>query len=174
MRVWSASRNLFVLSSTSTGARWNTDGGATFAVCPRRSGAAHSPPVKDCTCGLYAWHPHRVVGLIARQMRQAVPRKVFGLIEAWGRIEIHSAGFRAEFARPVAFVNLDWQEIDERAGGQMRAHYETRLWELAERCGAEVIDPCEGESVRQLLKYDQRALSAATIRDLISSGRRSI
>jgi hypothetical protein len=61
-------------------------------------------PVADCSCGIYAFHPwspafqpERISG---RQVRDGV-WTVWGEVEAWGELEIHEDGFRAEYARPV-------------------------------------------------------------------------
>lgn len=52
----------------------------------------HFAPTPDCGCGLYAYHEiHRLHGGI-----------VFGAVAAWGKMEIHRVGFRAEHARIVA------------------------------------------------------------------------
>lgn len=100
-------------------------------------------------------------------MAQPHRRKVVGIVEAWGRIELHSMGFRARFARPVAFVNPDWLKPPQGPARRERVFYETRLFDLAVRCGAEVIDPTAGESVIEWLRNDDRFLEAATIRELL-------
>lgn len=167
LRHWGTNVLFTTLWSGHTGALWDAEGGATAAVCPRDGCRLHRPPVKDCTCGLYAWHPRRVPKMIARRMAKPDTRKVVGVVEAWGRIEIHTMGFRAEFARPVAFVNPDWPEPTEGSMRQERVAYEYRLFELSERCGAELINPSEGDSVIDWLKNDERYLAPAAIRRLL-------
>lgn len=75
--------------------------GENHAVCQRdvftmvaADRAAHRAPDPDCACGLYALHscPERV-GLGSTS--------VFGAVLAWGHIEVHHNGFRAEHAEPV-------------------------------------------------------------------------
>jgi hypothetical protein len=77
------------------------------AHCPEHAAPDHQPPHKDCDCGIYAWHPSRAseaVGILEAALFQdeEAPDAVAGVIEAWGRIEVHSDGFRAQHARPVA------------------------------------------------------------------------
>jgi hypothetical protein len=60
----------------------------------------HSPPGATCTCGLYAWHPT----LAAARRVCGVRREVPGIFEAFGAVEVHADGFRAERGRPHALV----------------------------------------------------------------------
>jgi hypothetical protein len=67
---------------------------------------AHRAPAGECGCGIYAWHPSRAAaspqfadGALWTDAER--PTHVAGVIEAWGRIEVHRDGFRAERARPV-------------------------------------------------------------------------
>lgn len=55
-------------------------------------------PRSDCSCGLYAWHdrPLQAVG--------DANRMVLGAIKAWGRIEVHHGGFRAQHAQIIALA----------------------------------------------------------------------
>ncbi len=54
-----------------------------------------APPTRRCSCGLYARHdPPFVPGA----------GWVLGAVVAWGRLEVHHDGFRAEQARVVAFA----------------------------------------------------------------------
>lgn len=108
--------------------RWQQGGEATVASCvpPRGFESTHPQdepaPVGDCSCGLYASHPWardpnadflRVDGMGLE------PDEVFGVVEAWGRIEVHADGFRAEFARPIALfartgAELEWNVPSDR------------------------------------------------------------
>jgi hypothetical protein len=81
------------------------------AACEtRRSSRRHSAPRGSCSCGIYAWHPCRVDANVMGGLEEALePRPwpaagVVGVIEAWGRTEVHADGFRAEYARPVSFA----------------------------------------------------------------------
>lgn len=84
--------------------------GANTAVCHIRRFAAdvgagspsgghrHRPPAPDCMCGLYALND-------ATDPRIAPSRTgALGAIVAWGDIEVHATGFRAEHACVVALA----------------------------------------------------------------------
>ena len=84
--------------------------GVNTAVCHIRRFAAevgdpslsrrrrHRPPAADCMCGLYALHD-------ATDPRIAPSRAgALGAIVAWGDIEVHATGFRAEHACVVALA----------------------------------------------------------------------
>ncbi len=103
------------------GFEWRQGGRATVAECGpggERRLPRHclSPPGPDCSCGLYAFHPwscqpdrtHRKRG----PFRESGEFRVTGVIQAWGRIELHEDGFRAEKARPIAIV-LPQEPVDE-------------------------------------------------------------
>lgn len=55
----------------------------------------HEAPHHACQCGLYAWH---LPGSLLIPHGDGL---VYGAVLAWGRMEVHAAGFRAEFAEPV-------------------------------------------------------------------------
>lgn len=58
---------------------------------------AHQPPAAGCTCGLYALRSPR-----SGQLRRAgLP---YGAIAAWGDVEVHHSGFRAQHACVVALA----------------------------------------------------------------------
>lgn len=70
--------------------------GVNTARCllkPRLRG--HVAPMRRCTCGLYALSN-------ARDQRLHANGQVVGAIVAWGEIEVHSTGFRAQSALIVA------------------------------------------------------------------------
>jgi hypothetical protein len=64
--------------------------------------------------------------------------QVCGLVYAWGRIEVHREGFRAEFAKPAAlFVDVP---ASERPPASLPDFHERQLRQLAKDCQAEIID----------------------------------
>jgi hypothetical protein len=82
--------------------RW--DDGTAVARCDRGAAARlrdagelldvpHESPHPHCRCGLHAYF----------EPRSAVPgvdfRRVLGIVAVWGRVELHPAGLRAQFAR---------------------------------------------------------------------------
>ncbi len=174
LRLWRTDSAFETLFSGMTGARWQTDGRATSATCIRHDRGRHRAPGKDCSCGLYAHHPNRFPPQLSLRISRPYPRVVIGLVEAWGRIELHRQGFRAEFARPVAFVNYRWnppvgldEETHQEVFRRHRTIFEYRLAELAERCDAEIIDPNEGDRLGAWIRNDGRAISPALLRELV-------
>jgi hypothetical protein len=61
---------------------------------------AHAAPDPKCRCGLYAWHD---AGRLPDASGYAA-EYVYGAILAWGRIEVHGDGLRAEYAEPVVLA----------------------------------------------------------------------
>ena len=70
---------------------------------------AHPSPHPHCQCGIYAYHRP---GLRAYYGEFAWAE---GIIAAWGRIEVHADGFRAEHARIEALARPDRDEPAVRA-----------------------------------------------------------
>lgn len=96
----------------------------------------HLAPHPDCSCGIYAMHPNRLDA--RRELLQKLGRcescGVIGAIEAWGRIEVHASGFRAEHARPVAFYRCRTEREPSRAEiEQLAEAYGARIVELEDR-----------------------------------------
>jgi hypothetical protein len=81
-----------------------------------------SPPVADCSCGLYALADPRDDRL--RPSFEAV-----GAVVAWGDVEVHATGFRAQYAAIVALGLPEDAEL-----GHL-----TRLREAARRYGVPAV-----------------------------------
>lgn len=79
-------------------APWPAGGAWLEASCPGPEG--HSAPAPQCSCGVHAWHPRRRAARRILAGRGEVP----GIVEAYGAIEVHEDGFRAERARPYALL----------------------------------------------------------------------
>lgn len=62
------------------------------------SRSPHPVPGADCDCGLYA---HHTVGELRRYRRED---DVLGAVAAWGDMQVHRTGFRAQYAQVVALV----------------------------------------------------------------------
>jgi hypothetical protein len=110
---------------------WLDGGRATLASC--EIGSSHKAPRSDCTCGIYAYHPWSPAARAAyahAEIRRGSAEGIAGIVEAWGEIEVHADGFRAERARPVVFF------LPRRSGGRHRALIET----LAERHHAVIVE----------------------------------
>ena len=69
----------------------------------------HESPDRRCQCGIYAYHRP---GLRAYYGEWAWAE---GIITAWGRIEVHADGFRAEHARIEALARPDLDTAAVRA-----------------------------------------------------------
>jgi hypothetical protein len=65
-------------------------------------GEGHPAPASGCRCGIHAWHPRAKHARRVLSCRFELP----GIVEADGAVEVHEDGFRAERARPYAFVRL--------------------------------------------------------------------
>jgi glycine cleavage system H lipoate-binding protein len=89
--------------------------GVNTAVC--HAGRRHTPPAADCMCGLYALafeYDHRLHGR---------DDQIVGAIAAWGDIELHRTGFRAEHAAVVALAEPE----EPRAAQLAAARYDVPL-----------------------------------------------
>lgn len=97
-----------------------------------RAGGPHLAPHPDCGCGIYAFHPGRLDA--RRELLDKLARceagGVLGAIAAWGRVEVHAQGFRAEWARPVRFY----------ATGKTGEVDRATIARLARAYGAEVVE----------------------------------
>ncbi len=89
---------------------WARAAAAAQAWCSARGRAGLCDQPAACACGLHAysaprhWHEHGFV---------------HGAVVAWGRIVVHEDGFRAQYARPVAFLEspAEWlRPIADRYG----------------------------------------------------------
>ncbi len=114
---------------------WPTDGAALAARCGPHG---HAAPPPGSPCGVCAWHPRPSTARKVMQWRWYLP----GIVEAWGDVEVHYAGFRAEWARPHTLISVPsrFPKQVER----LAETYEARIVELSrpaalvkhcERCG---------------------------------------
>ena len=80
---------------------WETGSAPTKARCLTDRG--HRAPVARCGCGLYALHPTLAQCSSsysdAHRAAQAGhgSDQVVGIVAAWGEVELHETGFRAEY-----------------------------------------------------------------------------
>lgn len=75
--------------------------GVNEARCDQ--GKDHEAPAPDCECGLYAYHSLQELG---------PDDGVIGVVAAWGRLEVHHDGFRAERARILALARTDCEVFE--------------------------------------------------------------
>lgn len=92
---------------TFKGGHWQP--GPNTARCVREPPAGrpvgeHCTPDPACECGLYALH--------YPPGQPSFGPTVSGAVLAWGRIEVHAEGFRAEHAEPVVLA-YDWRQPPE-------------------------------------------------------------
>ena len=96
----------------------------------------HLAPHPDCSCGIYALHPARLDARrdLLGKLSRCENSGVIGAIEAWGRIEVHASGFRAERARPIALYRCrTGHEPSGREIERLAAAYGARIIELEGR-----------------------------------------
>lgn len=110
-RSWHLSASGELTSLTAAGA-WRP--GVNRAVCHR--GLEHRAPAAGCECGLYALHRHR-----DRQWMPSGVNAIHGAVAAWGDLEVHDTGFRAEFARVVALALPELAQSELRTRGTLAA-----------------------------------------------------
>lgn len=66
----------------------------------------HPAPAPGCNCGLYGWHEFQQEWLDGGLGAQYEGLALIAAIRAWGKMEIHRTGFRAEYAE-VALLGFD-------------------------------------------------------------------
>jgi glycine cleavage system H lipoate-binding protein len=81
--------------SAGTAGTWQP--GDNRAICLAARGGRHQAPGHRCTCGLYA-----LTDVSDPRLRPGV--EAVGAVVAWGDVEAHRTGFRAQFARVVALA----------------------------------------------------------------------
>lgn len=159
VREWRGKRGLKPITSPTGGFEWKSDGSATEAECR----CDHDPPQPDCGCGLYAYHPWSIFGTDLLS-RPSVGESVVGLVEAWGKIEVHRDGFRAQYAKPVAFVF----KAGDRTNRWLGDPYASHLTELAERCDAKVIHADDPTAVPRWLEENGSELAKESVEKLVT------
>jgi hypothetical protein len=69
------------------------------AICER--GGASPCENSDCQCGLYCWKRPKNYGQNGKHFYWG--GDISGAVVAWGEIEDHKIGFRAQYAKPIGF-----------------------------------------------------------------------
>jgi len=124
----------------------------------------HPAPAPGCECGFYALHdPSSAAkrgGILS-----GVPSLVIGAVAAWGKLEVHHEGFRAEWVEPVLLAIPDpmWALNPELA---------SRVRETAGDYGLELVAPADleiaarthGGVVPETLRPECASLDAEQIR----------
>jgi hypothetical protein len=135
LRAWTVEGER--ISAWMQGQQWETGGAPTRARC--LNGAGHLAPGASCGCGLHGFHPWSP---LAQRVLAGSGRRghVAGIVEAWGELEIHTDGFRAELARPLAFF------LPVDAGPARRA----AVHALAAAHTAQVVDLADTPDLRRV------------------------
>jgi hypothetical protein len=95
-RAWRLAGDALVPWSAGLAGTWTP--GVNQARCLHAANdPRHAPPVADCSCGLYA-----LAGVDDDRLRH--DRDAVGAIVAWGDVEVHATGFRAQYAAVVALA----------------------------------------------------------------------
>jgi hypothetical protein len=70
----------------------------------------HQAPHPDCECGIYAYHRfgqvfnrRHLFGALMTTLNEKIPF-VVGAVQLWGKLEVHETGVRAQYAKPVLFI----------------------------------------------------------------------
>jgi hypothetical protein len=144
------------------GIRWEEGGAPTVADCAGGwSPSHHRAPGHSCQCGLYGCHPD------GRSATEVFPddfdylegtMQISGLVEAWGRIELHLNGFRAQYARPVALI-LRREYAEGHLGGLEQ--------DIARAHGAEVLVLGEPRELEEYCRAHGLGMDPATVAELL-------
>lgn len=131
------------LEAPFTGVRWPSGGDPIEARC--LASADHQPPSAECTCGIYAFHPgedsaRELYWALRQDPRNPSAVHAIGIVEAWGSLEVHDSGFRAEYARPHALV------LFERTA---QPDYARRIERLADTYHADLVRVRDPEGLRR-------------------------
>jgi hypothetical protein len=135
------------------------------AVCSH--GGVHSAPAPDCQCGVHALHPRPKSARRVLAGRGDIP----GVVEAWGDVEVHEAGFRAAYGRPYALVLLPGRNerlirelarryrvpvLELRKPSELLAHCRARRLGLDESVVDELLSPGEVDQRRRARRRQAR------------------
>jgi hypothetical protein len=128
--------------------RWPADGAWLHAACAGPGG--HAAPDPGCACGVHAWHPRRASARRVLASRFEVP----GIVEAAGAIELQDDGFRAERARPYAFI------VTPGRNAKLTSR-------LARRYGAEVVEVAGADALLAWCNERGLGLAEQTVDELL-------
>jgi hypothetical protein len=97
----------------------------TFRLLPHMTRS----PASDCRCGLYAFHTPPQPVNVPREIARAEPVPTFfisrtstiaGAVVAWGKIQVHEIGFRAQHMRVVALQEPSvWSKHEDPTAWEM-------------------------------------------------------
>jgi hypothetical protein len=127
---------------------WPPGRGWVQATCAE----GHVAPAPDCRCGIHAWHPRTATARRVLASRFDLP----GIVEVDGAVEVHEDGFRAQRARPYAFVRLPGRNphVIER---------------LAATYGARILDLRRAEQLLAVCRERGLGLGEAVVEELLGA-----
>lgn len=131
----------------------------TFDFSGNPAPQGHAVPHPDCSCGLYAYHT----------LQNAVADTMFCVdsvlvqVEAWGRIALHSRGFKAEFMQPIAvFVPVPDNADNGTLLDFLRLRYEVDIYPIPYDPTAPVLPPTFPMNPTGLSQRDQTFMAELT------------
>ena len=132
----------------------------------RDAEASTAPRTTTAPAASTATHPESAqfaFGLLYYRKRTPPRARIAGIVEAWGRVELHKDGFRAEFARPVA-VALVGAPAESDLGGAVAR--------LADRYASEVLVLEDHEALVAYCRSRDLGLSRPVVRSLLPEHQR--
>ncbi len=147
------------LISTFSDTAWESGGRATEAACGESGRGSHERhiPHANCGCGLYAWHPSAARTAYSL-FRGDDEGGCTGIVEAWGRVQLHREGFRARYARPTVLI------LPRAAVG---TGHEATIRRLAAAHRAEVAVVAGAGDLERYCRERDLGLSPAAVGDLL-------
>lgn len=136
------------LAAPQRGTPWTPGRGWLEATCD----AGHPAPAPECRCGIHAWHPRPAPARRCLASRFDLP----GIVEADGIVEVHEDGFRAERARPYAFVRLPGRNA-------------RRIDRLGAAYGAEILDLRRPEELLAVCRERGLGLQQSVVEELLGA-----
>ncbi len=154
-----------LLGSMSSGSYWPPGRPLTARCDATPELRSHSVPKGGCSCGIYAWHPFQAVDSMAIApgplwVEGSLPLDfVTGVVEGWGRIEVHAAGFRAEHAQPAILF---------AEAGAPNEHL-SMIERLAKSYGAAMVEVRTGEELAAQIEALPHGLDPCWLDGLLAS-----
>ena len=94
-------------------------------------------PAAHCSCGIYAFYDYDFA------MKELANHEIIGVVQGWGKIQIHETGFRAEFMRILGFIDegFQWQ-------GKADPDYLEKLLALSKKYVVPIMGKREAKSLQ--------------------------
>ena len=142
---------------------WPHTGKTNWARCSLTHVRKHKAPAAQCNCGLYALHPWSAEDRSELQLEVHGRLSVVGVVEAWGQVQLHEEGFRAQFARPAALVVL---------GASPDSGYGRLVAEVARGHRAELMEAADIPALARNCELRGLGFSKKTVRRLLTWDRK--